>query len=98
VLKIAGKGRPGRGNKNGIAEYARQMGVSQQVLSNWVRAAEVAKTTNQFVDLIDYTISLSIIHRTPAGDWPDLVRRMLSGRWTKEQTERYVDVIKICVT
>jgi hypothetical protein len=85
VLKVAGKGKAGRGNRNGVAEYARQMGVSQQVLSNWVLAAEVAKTTKHFVDLVAYTTCLAIIHRTPESDWVDLVARMLSGHWTYDQ-------------
>jgi ParB/RepB/Spo0J family partition protein len=95
VLKVAGKGKAGRGNKNGIAEYARKMGVGERTLQEWACAAQVAnKSRAQVRDLLDYTKSLSILHRTREEDWPDLVARMLAGNWTKEQTERYVDVLK----
>ena len=94
VLKVAGKSKGGRGNKNGIREYARKMGVQERTLADWVWAAEVAKVCDWSHTLVDYTTSLSILHRTPEEDWPELVARMLSGGWTKEQTERYVDVIK----
>jgi len=62
-----------------------------------VSAAEVAKSTNQFVDLIDFTTCLSVVHRAPESDWPELANRMVAGRWTKEITERYVEVIKSLV-
>jgi site-specific DNA-methyltransferase (adenine-specific) len=95
VLKTVGKGKAGRGNKNGIAEYARKMGCGEPMLRNWVLASQVAnKSLNQLRELLDYTTSLSILHRAPEEDWTDLVGRMLAGQWTKEETERYVDVIK----
>ena len=88
VLKVVGKGKAGRGNKNGIAEYARTMGVSRDSLQDYVQAARVAKKYGRHLpDLLPYTTSLSILHRTPEEDWPDLVARMLAGSWTKEQTE-----------
>jgi hypothetical protein len=81
------------------------MGHKQQKVATWVCAAKVAnawlsvdgKSTNRLVDFIstdpeeqDYTTSLSIIHSDPNhSDWPDLVERMLSGHWNKEQAERY---------
>lgn len=94
VLSVVGKGKPGRGNKGGIADWARNMGISQQLLQVYVSAAAVAKSTNQFVDLIPYMTNLSILHRCPESDWPDLIGRMLSGHWTQDQTERYISVIK----
>jgi len=95
VLRVVGRSKGGRGNKNGIAEYARKMGVAERTMKDWACAAQVAaKLGDQSPSLLPYTTSLSILHRTPEEDWPELVTRMLSGSWTKEQTERYVDVIK----
>jgi len=94
VLKVVGKGKAGRGKKSGISEYARNMGVAERTMKDWACAAQVAtKSGDQSPDLLPYTTCLSILHRTPEEDWPNLVARMLSGSWTKEQTERYVDVI-----
>jgi len=85
VLLAVGKGKAGRGNKNGIADWARNMGRKQPTMSDWVMAAQVAaKSNGQPLDLIPYMSSLSIIHRCPE-DWADLAKRMLAGAWTKEQ-------------
>ena len=87
MLKAVERGKGGRGKKGGAAEYARQMGCNPRTLADWVWAAEVAKLCDQPQSLLDYTTQLSIIHRAPDSDWPDLVERMLAGHWTKEQTE-----------
>ena len=84
VLVAVGKSKGGRGIKSGIRDYARNMGKKEQTLLDWVHAAEVAKLHDQPCSLLDYTIALSILHRAPEEDWPELVRRMLSGGWTKE--------------
>ena len=95
VLKSVARAKGGRGKKGGISEYAEKMGSTQQTVSEWVCAARVAnKATAQAVSLIEYEKSLSIIHRAPESDWTDLVERMLSGHWTTDQTERYVEVVK----
>jgi hypothetical protein len=77
VLKLVGNGaKGGRGLKGGIREYARQMGCcSESTLKEWVQAAEVAKLDGQPSSLIPYTTNLSIIHRAPESDWPDLVAK-----------------------
>jgi hypothetical protein len=93
VLKAVGKGKAGRGNKSGAADYARKMGMPQRTFADWVAAAEVAKSSDWSPDLLNYTTCLSIIHRTPNEDWPQRVKRMLAGGWNKEQTERSCDVI-----
>jgi hypothetical protein len=68
--------------------------VPQQTLNRWVQAAAVAKTYSPWVDLIPYSAtSLSIIHRAPESDWPDLVQRMRAEKWTKGQTLRHVEAI-----
>jgi hypothetical protein len=70
VLKAVPKAKGGRGNKGGIAEYARLMGSKERTLKDWVCAAEVAdKVGDRSPGLIDYTIALSIIHRADASDW-----------------------------
>lgn len=97
VLLAVGKSKGGKSQKGGIAEFARCMGPSRQTMNDWVCAAEVAKHADQsagLVRLLDYTTSLCIIHRCPEEDWADLVKRMLEGSWTKDMTERYVEVIK----
>jgi hypothetical protein len=94
VLKVVGKGKGGRGVKGGTADYARHLGVERPTLIDWVNAAEVAKPVGNPTGLIDYISSLTILHRTPQEDWPDLVARMLKGHWKVDQTERYVEVIK----
>jgi hypothetical protein len=81
VLKTVGNNsKGGKGQKGGIREYARKMGAGERTLADWVQAAEVAKLCGQPHSLIDYMSSLSIIHRAPESDWPDLVTRMLAGK------------------
>ena len=90
VLKSVGDGKPGRGKKGGAAQWAQQMGHTQQTVADWVCAAKVAKSTGHPVDLFirkkegdhDYTSALSIIHRADTGDWPALVAAMLKGGWS----------------
>ena len=95
VLTAAGKGKRGRGNKGGIAEYARMMGFSEPTLRGWVHAAEVAKIHDQSWNLlVDYTTCLSVIHRAAPEDWPALVESMLKGQWSKEMTEARVEATK----
>lgn len=45
ALGTIDKGSPGRGKKGGIAQYAREVGKTQQYLSQLVAAAEVCKST-----------------------------------------------------
>jgi len=63
----------GRGNKGGIAEYARNMGRADQTMNDWVCAARVAQKlpdqSGGLVELLNYTTCLSIIHRCPEEDW-----------------------------
>jgi hypothetical protein len=99
VLKATERGGTGgRGKKGGASEYARGMGIEQRTLADYVLAAKVfekwGKPSAQALGLLDSMKSLSIIHRAPESDWRDLVDRMLAGGWTKEQTERYIEVIK----
>jgi hypothetical protein len=90
-----GRGKPGRGNKNGIADYARNMGKSRDAFQDYVEAARVArKSGTQVPDLIPHTRSLSVIHRADHSDWSALVAAMLKDGWSKETTELRVEAVK----
>lgn len=103
VLRAVGKGKPGRGHKGGLREYARdfgvKMGISRDSLQDYASAAAVAlaskeKLGSQFPNLIDYTTALSVIHRADESDWPALVAAMLKDEWSKEETELRVDAVR----
>ena len=95
MLKAVERGKGGRGKKGGISEYARGIGKPQPLVSRYVSGASVVagKPITEVIGLLDYVEQLYVIHSAPDSDWPDLVERMLAGHWTKEQTERYVEVI-----
>ena len=96
VLKAVERGKGGRGKKGGIAEYARQMGRSRDVIQSYVEAARVVslKHEAQATGLLNYTKALSVIHRADESDWSALVDAMLRGEWSKETTEGRVEAVK----
>jgi hypothetical protein len=63
----------GKGKKGGLSEYARQVGKSQQYLTQVRQAAEVLQTielTTQVVGLFGKAKHLSVIHAAPCSLWP----------------------------
>lgn len=69
--------------------YARTCGVTQQAVSVWVIAAEVAETIQIDLckQLLKRTTHLAEIHATPPSCWPLLVSRPLEGKWSFEQAK-----------
>ena len=87
ALKIAGRGHASHGEKNGIADYARRMGLKQPTVSQWASAYEVAESIGRAIDLIGFTYHLAAIHAAPSKNWPGLVERMLAEGWTVKQAQ-----------
>jgi len=87
----------GRGIGGGLSEYARQVGRSQQYISELRDAAEVlsfVKPTAQAVGLADKAKHLHAIHKAPRELWPLLVERMLKEGWSAADTEQEVKHIR----
>ena len=88
----------GRGQKGGLADYARKIGKSQPYLQQLVAAAEVAKGITQVIPLLDKAKHLYAIHclagKPKDGThphWQEVVQAMLAGGedgkgWSVEKT------------
>jgi ParB/RepB/Spo0J family partition protein len=77
-----------------IKGYAEATGRPRPSVQAEVQAARVAKScTCNFSELLDRTRHLSDIHAAPRHCWPALVKRMVEGRWTVEETKAMVNVV-----
>lgn len=85
-----------RGQKGGLSEYARLVGKSQQILSQYSQAAKVVTqfTSLEMNELLDKAKHLSYIHQLPEPTWQQAVERMLKKEWSAKETQEQVKVAK----
>lgn len=88
-----GKVGAGRGNKDGLSEYARAVNRPQQTLDAWRKAANVFQTVKNYFeenypsagnfkasDFIDKPTHLAAIHASPSESWPALCDFLLTAQ------------------
>jgi N6-adenosine-specific RNA methylase IME4 len=94
VLQAVPPGKAGRGRKGGISEYARQIGRTQQYVSQLRNAAEVAdwvgatESTSWLVDLVDRAQHLAALHAADRDLWPVLVHELLAESRAAKAADR----------
>jgi ParB/RepB/Spo0J family partition protein len=77
-----------------IKAYADAMGRKPSTVQGEVQAARVAKNARAFFpDLLNRTRHLAEIHGAPESCWPALIKRLLDGKWTVEQTNAAVKAV-----
>ncbi len=104
ALRAVPKGQGGKGQKGGIAEYAKKIGKQQSNVTNYRQAAEVyveCKPISQDIGLIDKALHLAIINKASKGVWSILVQALLNSvtedkpnGWTVAETKEVVDDIR----
>jgi site-specific DNA-methyltransferase (adenine-specific) len=81
----AGKG--GRGQRGGLAEYARAIGKDKSHVSRLRQAGEVAETVESAQRFLEHATHLAEVHGAPRELWPDLAEAVLARKWTVADTK-----------
>jgi hypothetical protein len=97
ALEYVKLGTGGQGQKGGLSAYAEQIGKSHSYVVHVRQAAEVLKTLQSVswgTGLLDKAKHLAAIHSAPQDTWSLLVEEILTGEWSKEDTEKAVNRVK----
>jgi hypothetical protein len=85
ALKVVEKAKGGRGNKDGLAKHAKQVGCTHQLISREVAAAEVWKTCNHGCGFSPEKIPAARVpaemHAAASWLWPALVAALIAEGW-----------------
>ena len=95
ALKYVELSEGGRGKKGGLSEYARQIGKSQDSISQYQKASLVyTKLPTQVGGLWEKTKHLYHISKTPEAYWQQLTKLLIKHDWTVKQTEEICKSIR----
>jgi N6-adenosine-specific RNA methylase IME4 len=111
ILKVVELGIGGMGKKGGLSAYAKQIGRSQNYLSELRQAAEVARACEPIgrpIGFLDRATHLSELHDADRALWPVLVQALIAeseaskeagkgDTWPLEHTREVVKRLTACL-